>query len=61
MKSICTVKSGMKFNRLTAIKEVGKDKHGHSLWLFRCDCGNEKIIDRYRVVKGDTKSMSLME
>lgn len=56
MKSICTVKSGMKFNRLTAIKEIGRDEKGHSLWLFKCDCGKEKIISRYQAVSGRTKS-----
>lgn len=56
MKTVCTVESGMKFNRLTAIREAGRDKNGHSLWLFKCDCGKEKIIERYQVVKGGTKS-----
>lgn len=56
MRSICTVKSGMRFNRLTAIREIGHDKYGQSKWLFRCDCGNEKIITRYSVVSGRTKS-----
>ena len=56
MKSILTVKPGMRFGRLTAVEEVGRDKHGQSKWLFRCDCGKEKIIIRYSVVKGRTKS-----
>lgn len=37
--------SGQKFGRLTAvkfIKKVGKKYY----WLFKCDCGNEKIIDK---------------
>lgn len=32
--------SGQKFNRLTAIKPVGKYKSGNTIWLCRCDCGN---------------------
>ena len=56
MKSICTLKSGMKFNRLTAIKEIGRNKSNQSLWLFKCDCGKEKILERYAVISGRTKS-----
>lgn len=56
MRKIVDVMPGMKFNRLTAIKDVGKDKNGHSIWLFKCDCGNEKIIERYLVVSGKTRS-----
>ena len=51
-----SVESGMKFGMLTAIKEAGRDKKGESLWLFRCDCGAEKIMNRYRVVSGGAKS-----
>ena len=31
---------GQKFNKLTAIKENGKDKKGQVLWLCKCECGN---------------------
>ena len=47
---------GMKINRLTAIRECGRNKHGHSLWLFRCDCGKEKVIEKFSVTRGTTKS-----
>lgn len=43
--------TGQKFNRLTAIKRIDLKK-----WLFKCDCGNEKVIDSYCVRKGITKS-----
>lgn len=43
--------TGQKFNRLTAIKK----KDGEN-WLFKCDCGNEKVINGYYVRKGKTKS-----
>ena len=34
---------GDKVGRLTYIKYLGPDKHKHSLWLCKCDCGNEVI------------------
>lgn len=44
-----------KFNRLTAIKFVykkGKDYY----WLFKCDCGNKKIIFKGNVLYGKVRS-----
>ena len=32
--------TGMKFGRLTVIKEDGKAKDGHRKWLCKCECGN---------------------
>lgn len=48
--------TGKKFNRLTVIKEVGKDSRNQILWLCKCDCGNETIATTYRINKGITKS-----
>ena len=31
---------GQKFNKLTVIKENGKDKKGQVLWLYKCERGN---------------------
>jgi len=45
-----------KFNKLTAIKYIGKDKWGSSNWLCRCDCGNEKIVRGSHLIYGHTKS-----
>ena len=56
MKKLIEVRPGMNFGRLTAIRESGKDKHGHSLWLFQCECGTEKEISRYLAVSGKTRS-----
>lgn len=46
---------GKKFNRLTAIKRIYDDRKGVR-YLFRCDCGKEKIILKSAVVTGKTKS-----
>ena len=45
-----------KFNKLTAIEEIGHDKHGHVLWLFKCDCGKETKVAFTLVKNGHTKS-----
>ena len=50
------IKSGQKFGRLTAIKFIKMGKNHHQCWLFRCDCGNEKIIMINSVKTGNTKS-----
>jgi len=51
---------GKKFNHLTAIKYIGikhtKSGNRFHYWLFRCDCGNEKVIKRDSVVYGVSKS-----
>ena len=48
--------SGQKFGRLTAIERVGKDKYGHGLWLFQCECGNMKVIEMTCATTGKTLS-----
>lgn len=37
--------TGQTFGRLTVIKHVGFDNNRHSLWLCKCECGNEKVIN----------------
>lgn len=34
--------TGQKFGKLTAIKFIKRDKHSNQVWLWKCDCGNEK-------------------
>lgn len=43
--------TGKKYNHLTILQELGGGKI-----LCRCDCGNEKIFDKYNVTGGNTKS-----
>lgn len=48
---------GQRFGRLVAIKYVGSiTEHKRSAWLFKCDCGNEKVITYNDVSVGRTKS-----
>lgn len=42
---------GEKFGRLTAIRPDEKRR-----WVFKCDCGTEKRINRFNVLRGTTRS-----
>jgi hypothetical protein len=43
--------ANMKFSRLTAIEYIGKSK-----WMWKCDCGNTKVIHGYDVSHGRVSS-----
>lgn len=45
-----------RFGSLVAIKDVGRSSSNKPLWLFRCDCGNEKTIIGADVISGRTRS-----
>lgn len=47
---------GKKFNMLEALRPVYRNEQGNVVWLFRCDCGEEKEIIGIRVASGTTKS-----
>lgn len=47
---------GDRFGRLTIVERIGSDKRGESLWLCKCDCGNEKIVTPTNLRNGSTKS-----
>jgi len=51
--------TGIKYGYLTALKFIKRDKTHYS-WLFKCDCGNEKIMDRIHVKSGHSKSCGCM-
>lgn len=48
--------TGQKFGRLIAIKYIERRDNGNTYWLFKCECGNKKIIAKGRVLSGNTKS-----
>lgn len=48
--------TGQKFNMLTAVKLVKTRPKKASVWLFKCDCGNEKEIRSDIVKNGKIKS-----
>ena len=47
------VKSGQRFNRLTAVSIAS---HSPETWLLRCECGTEVVLPSCRFVSGRTKS-----
>ncbi len=47
---------GQKFGRLIVIKKAGSSRDKHILWLCRCDCGKDKIIQGNHLKSGATKS-----
>ena len=52
---------GKKFNILTVIKYAGSNKRQSSLWLCRCDCGNEKIVEGSSLKNNHTKSCGCLK
>ena len=49
--------SGQRFGRLVAVRLVERDCRWNAhKWMFRCDCGNEKIISIKSVRAGHTAS-----
>ena len=45
----------LKFGKMKPIKEVFKEGK-KSRWLCICDCGKEKVVDKYCLTGGKTKS-----
>lgn len=46
----------MKYNRLTPVNQVGKNKNYQQIWLFKCDCGKETTSPLPSVKNGHKKS-----
>lgn len=48
---------GDRFGRLTAIEKDGYDRQRHAtMWLCRCDCGNEVAVQNNNLLAGHTTS-----
>jgi hypothetical protein len=45
-----------RFGRYIVIRDYGKNKNGHQLWLCRCDCGVEKVAEAANLLFGNTQS-----
>lgn len=50
-----------RFGRLRAVKLAFRDKHNREHWLFKCDCGQEKAIEKSSVKTGHTKSCGCLQ
>jgi hypothetical protein len=55
------IKKGDKYGKLTAIKFDHKDKQRKKYWLFKCDCGNEKVIRVSNIKNENTKSCGCLK
>ena len=53
--------TGKKFGRLTVIKRAGYNKWKQILWLCKCECGKEKIIQRGNLRTGGTQSCGCLK
>lgn len=53
--SKCIDLTGQKFGRLTVIKRA-ENKSGQTMWLCRCECGNERFVCGGNLKSGHTKS-----
>lgn len=47
---------GTIFNKLTVVKNIGKNKHGNLLWECLCKCGNMNIVTSGDLNSGHTQS-----
>lgn len=47
---------GQQFERLLVIRAAGRNKRRSSLWLCRCDCGVERIVEGSDLKRGRTRS-----
>lgn len=46
---------GNKYDKLTVIDYAGKSKYGGRLWLCKCECGNELIVQTAQLNNGRKK------
>lgn len=48
--------TGQKFNKWTVLERGANSKANKVMWLCRCDCGTERLVARYSLTGGGTKS-----
>ena len=48
--------TGRRFGRWTVIARGGNNRHRKAMWLCRCDCGNECVVDGRDLRNGHSKS-----
>lgn len=56
MRKTRPLEAGDRFDRLVAVEFRRRDDHGESYWLFRCDCGTDRVALARRVTTGKTRS-----
>lgn len=48
--------AGQRFGWLTVVRRAGSDRHGKTLWLCQCGCGEQKLVARQHLQTGHVKS-----
>lgn len=54
-------RTGDIYGRLTVVSHNGKDRHGKHLWLCRCECGNDKIVNSDNLSSKKSKSCGCLK
>lgn len=47
---------GKRYGAWTVLERAGKDKGGHILWVCRCDCGREAVVQGGNLRSGRSAS-----
>ncbi len=47
---------GKRFNMLTVLSREPNDKNNKTMWLCKCDCGNEKIMRGQELIRKESTS-----
>ena len=53
--------TGQRFGRLVATTQTGKNKWGNPMWLCKCDCGEERIVNCHNLLRGHSKSCGCLQ
>lgn len=48
--------TGQRFGRATVVERVASNRHWHTRWRMRCDCGTEFLADTSNLRRGRTQS-----
>ncbi len=46
---------GLRYGRLTVVKQAGRVSDGHVLWACVCDCGNECLVQSNNFRRGEKR------
>jgi len=52
---------GLRFGRLTALRDSGKRKHTKVVWVCLCICGNFTEVSSISLISGNTKSCGCLQ
>lgn len=53
--------SGCQFGHLTALRPMGSNHQGNSIWLCACSCGNFVTVNSQNLTRGHTKSCGCLK